>query len=171
MPSHFSGAVIDSLSSSISTSTLNHFCNGRIFTFEMHHGYSDQVKLPSTRASRLRGGWPAKGRKFEYCTELAEVDRFFFAALIAEIEKPVTSFDGNAAFRISSSGFLHYTMGTPWVKFLPFWWHLILGGDAFLGLADVLDGISHHQKHTTPPLSVPPLPSNQEKELLLEQLA
>lgn len=40
---------------------------------------------------------------------------------ISEIEEPVTFSDGNASFRISSLGFLHYTtvtLGTPGTKFL-----------------------------------------------------
>ncbi|GAB2279416.1 hypothetical protein Dimus_014058 [Dionaea muscipula] len=109
-----------------SVTTLIHFseCNGRIFTLEMHHRYSDQVKLLSPRTARLRDGWPAKGT-FEYYAELAERDRFFQrrcrSCKISEFEEPVTFSDGNATFRISSLGFLHYatvTLGTPGMKFL-----------------------------------------------------
>ncbi|GAB4847585.1 hypothetical protein Ancab_026647 [Ancistrocladus abbreviatus] len=98
--------------------------NGRIFTFEMHHRYSEQVKMFSQRTSRpnfsLHSHWPVKG-SFEYYAELAERDRFFRGRSISEIEEPVTFSDGNATFRISSLGFLHYTtvtLGTPGMKFL-----------------------------------------------------
>lgn len=99
------------------------FCNGRVFTFEMHHRYSEQVKIWSrsrSTNSTANHHWPEKG-SFEYYADLAARDRILRGRKISEIEEPVTFSDGNASFRISSLGFLHYTtvtLGTPGMKFL-----------------------------------------------------
>ncbi|XP_021854098.1 aspartyl protease family protein 1-like isoform X2 [Spinacia oleracea] len=111
-----------------------HFCNARVFTFEMHHRYSEQVKTWSQNNyhlhphhphnhhyyHHLHHRWPKKG-SFEYYSDLAQRDRFLRGRKMAEIEEPVTFSDGNSTFQISSLGFLHYTtvtLGTPGVKFL-----------------------------------------------------
>lgn len=107
------------------------FCNARVFTFEMHHRYSDQVKIWSQKNfhphnqhhyhHNLHHHWPKKG-SFEYFSDLAQRDRFLRGRKISQLEEqPVTFSDGNSTFRISSLGFLHYTtvtLGTPGVKFL-----------------------------------------------------
>ncbi|CAO2827877.1 unnamed protein product [Amaranthus hypochondriacus] len=97
-------------------------CNGRIFTFQMHHRYSEQVKIWSQQNFRdhFRYRWPKKG-SFEYYSELALRDHFLRGRKISEVEQPLTFSDGNSTFRVSSLGFLHYTtvtLGTPGVKFL-----------------------------------------------------
>ncbi|KAL8151707.1 hypothetical protein V2J09_021515 [Rumex salicifolius] len=98
--------------------------NGRIFTFEMHHRYSDRVKNWSHRNAKSNSSsaahWPARG-SFEYYADLATRDRLFRGRRISEMEEPVTFSGGNATVRISSLGFLHYTtvtLGTPGAKFL-----------------------------------------------------
>ncbi|KMT09314.1 hypothetical protein BVRB_6g134120 [Beta vulgaris subsp. vulgaris] len=101
-----------------------HFCNARVFTFEMHHRYSEQLKIWSQKNSLFphhhHHHWPKKG-SFEYYSELAQRDHFLRGRKISQLEKPVTFSDGNSTFRISSLGFLHYTtvtLGTPGMKFL-----------------------------------------------------
>ncbi|KAL9269597.1 Aspartyl protease family protein 1-like protein [Drosera capensis] len=124
----------------LSISTLTHCVGGggggdRVFSFDMHHRYSDQVKFTTTRLGKAVGGggvgggregWPEKGT-FEYYAALADRDRFFRSRTRKigigdrEGEGPLTFSDGNATFRISSLGFLHYvtvTLGTPGVRFL-----------------------------------------------------
>ncbi|KAL9250742.1 Aspartyl protease family protein 1-like protein [Drosera capensis] len=126
----------------LSFSTFTHFAfafggGGRVFSFDMHHRYSDQVKFTTTRLGKAVGGggggdgggregWPEKGT-FEYYAALADHDRFFrsrsrnIAGDQGHGEGPLTFSDGNATFRISSLGFLHYvtvTLGTPGVRFL-----------------------------------------------------
>ncbi|XP_021714047.1 aspartyl protease family protein 1-like isoform X1 [Chenopodium quinoa] len=109
------------------------FCNARVFTFEMHHRYSEQVKIWSQKNynhpryhhsphyyHHLHHHWPKKG-SFEYYSDLAQRDRFLRGRKMSQLDEPVTFSDGNSTFRISSLGFLHYTtvtLGTPGVKFL-----------------------------------------------------
>ncbi|KAI4327780.1 hypothetical protein L6164_020203 [Bauhinia variegata] len=98
-------------------------CNARIFTFTMHHRFSEPVKKWSeTSAGKLYpvDHWPEKG-SYEYYAELADRDRVFRGRKLSEIDDPLAFSDGNSTFRISSLGFLHYTtvqLGTPGVKFM-----------------------------------------------------
>ncbi|KAJ4836909.1 hypothetical protein Tsubulata_034701 [Turnera subulata] len=93
--------------------------NARIFTFKMHHRYSDSFKNWSG-FNRTRSG-PRKG-SFEYYSELAHRDQVLRGRRLSDTDgQPLSFSDGNSTFRISSLGFLHYTtveLGTPGVKFM-----------------------------------------------------
>ncbi|XP_019172222.1 PREDICTED: aspartyl protease family protein 1 isoform X2 [Ipomoea nil] len=108
----------------VSSSQL--IAHARIFTFELHHRFSDPVK--KLAAQRAGGGvsfpvdnWPAKG-SLDYYTQLATHDRFLHGRRLSKSDDGKLTFaDGNSTFRISSLGFLHYatvTLGTPGMKFL-----------------------------------------------------
>ncbi|KAL4020260.1 hypothetical protein IC575_019031 [Cucumis melo] len=93
-----------------------------IFTFKMHHRFSDQLKNWSGVSGKLTlpDSWPAKGT-IEYYAQLAFRDRFFRGRRLSEFDGPLAFSDGNSSFRISSLGFLHYTtvqLGTPGTKFM-----------------------------------------------------
>ncbi|XP_028776608.1 aspartyl protease family protein 1 [Neltuma alba] len=99
-------------------------CHARIFTFTMHHRFSEPVKKWSeTSAGKLspEDGWPEKGT-LEYYAKLANRDRFFRGRKLSDKDDAALAFsDGNSTFQISSLGFLHYTtvqLGTPGVKFM-----------------------------------------------------
>ncbi|KAJ9703814.1 hypothetical protein PVL29_005190 [Vitis rotundifolia] len=97
-------------------------CHARIFSFQMHHRFSEPVKKWSEGAGNgfPAGNWPAKG-SFEYYAELAHRDRVLRGRRLSEIDGLLTFSDGNSTVRISSLGFLHYTtvsLGTPGKKFL-----------------------------------------------------
>ncbi|XP_021816404.1 aspartyl protease family protein 1 isoform X2 [Prunus avium] len=101
-------------------------CHGRIFSFKMHHRFSDPVKEWSAVSGKLSpaDNLPAKG-SFEYYAELARRDRFLRGRKLAQSDQsdttPLAFSDGNSTFRISSLGFLHYTtvqLGTPGMKFM-----------------------------------------------------
>lgn len=97
-------------------------CHARIFSFQMHHRFSEPVKKWSEGAGNgfPAGNWPAKG-SFEYYAELAHRDRVLRGRRLSDIDGLLTFSDGNSTFRISSLGFLHYTtvsLGTPGKKFL-----------------------------------------------------
>ncbi|XP_015583790.1 aspartyl protease family protein 1 isoform X2 [Ricinus communis] len=93
-------------------------CKGRIFTFKMHHRFSDMLKdLSDSTTSR---NFPSKG-SFEYYAELAHRDQMLRGRKLYNVEAPLAFSDGNSTFRISSLGFLHYTtveLGTPGMKFM-----------------------------------------------------
>ncbi|XP_062144108.1 aspartyl protease family protein 1-like [Alnus glutinosa] len=93
-------------------------CNGgRIFSFKMHHRFSDPVRKWSKAAGDR---WPEKGT-VEYYAELADRDRLLRGRKLSEFDAPLAFSDGNSTLRISSLGFLHYTtvqLGTPGVKFM-----------------------------------------------------
>ncbi|KAK6237286.1 hypothetical protein QUC31_002755 [Theobroma cacao] len=92
---------------------------GRIFTFKMHHRFSEPVKNWSNSTGKL-SHWPVKG-SFEYYAVLAHRDRLLRGRQLSGINAPISFSDGNSTFRISSLGFLHYTtvqLGTPGVKFM-----------------------------------------------------
>ncbi|PPS10335.1 hypothetical protein GOBAR_AA10321 [Gossypium barbadense] len=94
-------------------------CDGRIFTFKMHHLFSEPVKNWSNSTGKL-SHWPAKG-SFEYYAVLAHRDRLLRGRKLSDINATLSFSDGNSTFRISSLGFLHYTtvqLGTPGVKFM-----------------------------------------------------
>ncbi|PHU26892.1 hypothetical protein BC332_05224 [Capsicum chinense] len=96
-------------------------CNGRVFTFEMHHRFSETVKKWSLQkvAGPLQD-WPAKG-SLQYYIHLANHDRLLHGRRLFKFDGRLTFSDGNSTFRISSLGFLHYTtvtLGTPGLKFL-----------------------------------------------------
>ncbi|KAJ9172623.1 hypothetical protein P3X46_015838 [Hevea brasiliensis] len=96
--------------------------NGRIFTFKMHHRFSDSLKNWSYSANNHfpLGKWPSKG-SFEYYAELAHRDQILRGRKLSNLDAPLAFSDGNSTFRISSLGFLHYTtveLGTPGVKFM-----------------------------------------------------
>ncbi|PKI59925.1 hypothetical protein CRG98_019698 [Punica granatum] len=95
-------------------------CRGRIFSFEMHHRFSDPVRRWSQSAGKLSPAWPEKG-SYEYYAELARRDRAFRGRGLAEIDSPLAFSDGNSTIKMNSLGFLHYTtvqLGTPGTKFL-----------------------------------------------------
>ncbi|KAJ8764457.1 hypothetical protein K2173_006197 [Erythroxylum novogranatense] len=102
---------------------LSQSCNGRIFTFKMHHRFSDSVENWYRSVHRfLPGNLPAK-RSFEYYTQLVRRDGFLHGRrkLYSTVHSHLDFSDGNSTFRISTLGFLHYTMvelGTPPVKFM-----------------------------------------------------
>ncbi|KAK4479963.1 hypothetical protein RD792_013017 [Penstemon davidsonii] len=78
----------------------------------MHHRFSTHVKDRYSRAGSDHS-WPEKG-SVEYYALLARHDR-------RALSDALTFSDGNATFRISSLGFLHYTsvtLGSPGMKFL-----------------------------------------------------
>lgn len=91
-------------------------CNGRVFTFKMHHRFSDSFK----NWSGLTKTWPEKG-SFEYYAALAHRDQMLRGRRLSDADASLAFSDGNSTFRISSLGFLHYTtveLGTPGVKFM-----------------------------------------------------
>ncbi|XVF18079.1 hypothetical protein REPUB_Repub10bG0180600 [Reevesia pubescens] len=92
---------------------------GRIFTFEMHHRFSEPVKNWSNSTGKL-SHWPVKG-SFEYYAILAHRDHLLRGRKLSDVNATLSFSDGNSTFRISSLGFLHYTtvqLGTPGVKFM-----------------------------------------------------
>ncbi|VFQ88181.1 unnamed protein product [Cuscuta campestris] len=101
--------------------------HARIFTFELHHRFSDPVKklaLQRTAAGESLQvySWPAKG-SLDYYTQLASHDMFLHGRRLydSDSSRSLTFSDGNSTFRISSLGFLHYTtvtLGTPGMKFM-----------------------------------------------------
>ncbi|KAG2696526.1 hypothetical protein I3760_07G062500 [Carya illinoinensis] len=93
---------------------------GRIFSFKMHHRFSDPVKKFSETAGSRLSPAPAKG-SIEYYADLADRDRILRGRKLSELHEPLAFSDGNSTLRISSLGFLHYTtvqLGTPGVKFM-----------------------------------------------------
>lgn len=98
-------------------------CDGRIFSFKMHHRFSDPVKKWSEAAGNLSpaDNLPEKG-SFEYYAELADRDRFLRGRKLVESDtSPLAFSDGNSTFQIRSLGYLHYTtvqLGTPGMKFM-----------------------------------------------------
>ncbi|XP_050230317.1 aspartyl protease family protein 1 [Mercurialis annua] len=90
----------------------------RVFTFKMHHRFSESLKNLSDFTFSTK--WPSKG-SFEYYAELAHRDQMLRGRKLSNGEAPLSFSDGNSTFRISSLGFLHYTtveLGTPGVKFM-----------------------------------------------------
>ncbi|XP_010531119.1 PREDICTED: aspartyl protease family protein 1 [Tarenaya hassleriana] len=105
----------------ISTLLSSGSCHGRIFSFEMHHRFSDTVKRWADSTGKL-ASFPPKG-SFEYYDVLALRDRLIRGRRLSETDSSssLTFSDGNSTFRISSLGFLHYTtvqLGTPGLKFM-----------------------------------------------------
>ncbi|KAM7516098.1 hypothetical protein LguiA_005681 [Lonicera macranthoides] len=101
---------------------LQSCCNARIFSFEMHHRFSEPVKKWSESGRRYfpAGSWPAKG-SIDYYEQLANRDRALRGRRLTDLDGTLTFSDGNSTFRISSLGFLHYTtvsLGTPAMKFM-----------------------------------------------------
>ncbi|XP_059642364.1 aspartyl protease family protein 1-like [Cornus florida] len=97
-------------------------CNGRIFTLEMHHRFSEPVKKLSESAGKhfLAENWPVRG-SVEYYAQLANHDQVIRGRRLSEFNGSLTFSEGNSTFRINSLGFLHYTtvsLGTPSTKFL-----------------------------------------------------
>ncbi|KAL6220740.1 hypothetical protein ACLB2K_008496 [Fragaria x ananassa] len=99
-------------------------CDGRVFSFEMHHRYSDPVKQWSEVAGKLSPAatnlLPEKG-SFEYYAELANHDRLLRGRKLVESSDTLAFSDGNSTFQITSLGYLHYTtvqLGTPGMKFM-----------------------------------------------------
>ncbi|KAK7360257.1 hypothetical protein VNO77_02240 [Canavalia gladiata] len=94
-------------------------CHAHVYTFTMHHRYSEPVRKWSHAAAGISSP-PEKGT-VEYYAELADRDRFLRGRKLSQIDAGLAFSDGNATFRISSLGFLHYTtvqLGTPGVKFM-----------------------------------------------------
>lgn len=86
--------------------------HARVFTFTMHHRFSDPVKKWSseTGAGNLSPAdrWPEKG-SFEYYAALADRDRFLRGRKLSDVDDddddaPLSFSDGNSTFRISSLG-------------------------------------------------------------------
>ncbi|KAM3709857.1 hypothetical protein ACJW31_02G206100 [Castanea mollissima] len=106
--------------------SLHTCCNARsIFTFKMHHRFSDPVKKWSNSTGMLSPA-PEKGT-VEYYSDLADRDRLLLlhhllrGRKLSDSDASLSFADGNSTFRISSLGFLHYTtvqLGTPGVKFM-----------------------------------------------------
>ncbi|KAJ0040993.1 hypothetical protein Pint_28572 [Pistacia integerrima] len=90
--------------------------NGRIFSFKMHHRFSESIENLFNSSH-----WPPKGT-YEYYAVLAHHDRLLRGRHLADTNEPPLSFaDGNSTLQINSLGFLHYTtiqLGTPGVKFM-----------------------------------------------------
>ncbi|KAM2667036.1 hypothetical protein EV2_018780 [Malus domestica] len=83
-------------------------CHGRIFSFKMHHRFSDPVKKWSAAAGKLTPAenLPAKG-SFEYYAELAHRDRVLRGRNLAQRgggTTPLAFSGGNSTFKISSLG-------------------------------------------------------------------
>lgn len=81
-------------------------CDGRIFSFKMHHRFSDPVKKWSEAAGKLSppDNLPSKG-SFEYYAELADRDRFLRGRKLVESDtSPLAFSDGNSTFQIRSLG-------------------------------------------------------------------
>lgn len=80
-------------------------CHGRIFTFKMHHRYSEPVKKWSQSTGKLfpADGWPLMD-SVEYGAHLADRDRIFRGRRLSDIDAPLAFSDGNSTFRISSLG-------------------------------------------------------------------
>ncbi|CAM8881781.1 unnamed protein product [Rhodiola kirilowii] len=104
-----------------SVSCLFEPCDGRIFSFEMHHRYSDRVRKWSEESGKGSAGeWPVKG-SVEYYAALVEHDRALRGRRLSDADGPLSFADGNSTFKINSLGFLHYAsvkLGTPGMKFL-----------------------------------------------------
>ena len=84
-------------------------CNARsIFTFKMHHRYSDPVKKWSNSTGMLSPA-PEKGT-VEYYSDLADRDRLlllhhlFRGRKLSDSDASLAFADGNSTFRISSLG-------------------------------------------------------------------
>ena len=94
-------------------------CHARIFSFQMHHRFSEPVKKWSEGAGNgfPAGNWPAKG-SFEYYAELAHRDRALRGRRLSDIDGLLTFSDGNSTFRISSLGLYDsfcYFLLFPWL--------------------------------------------------------
>ncbi|KAL4368618.1 hypothetical protein GQ457_05G012110 [Hibiscus cannabinus] len=92
------------------------YSHGRIFTFEMHHRFSEPVSNSIGKLSH----WPVKD-SFEYYAVLAQRDRLLRGRKLSGVNATLSFSDGNSTFQINSLGFLHYTtiqLGTPGVKFM-----------------------------------------------------
>lgn len=75
-------------------------CHGRIFSFQMHHRFSDPVKRWSSATADL----PEKG-SFEYYAHLADRDRLLRGRKLSEVgNSPLAFSDGNSTVRITSLG-------------------------------------------------------------------
>ncbi|XP_076950677.1 aspartyl protease family protein 1-like [Bidens hawaiensis] len=103
----------------LSVSSTNNAC---VFTFKMHHRFSDPMKRWSEDTNVFTAAdFPAKG-SLEYYSQLAHHDRIFRGRRLSDsADERLTFSDGNSTFRISSLGFLHYTtvsLGTPEQKFM-----------------------------------------------------
>lgn len=90
--------------------------NGRIFTFKMHHRFSDSLKNWSHSAYNHfpLGNWLSKG-SFEYYAELAHRDQILRGRKLANVDAPLAFSDGNSTFRISSLGL--YVSFNSWIGF------------------------------------------------------
>ncbi|KAK9012304.1 hypothetical protein V6N11_040366 [Hibiscus sabdariffa] len=92
---------------------------GRIFTFEMHHRFSEPVRNWSNSIGKPLH-WPVKD-SFEYYAVLAQRDRLFRGRKLSGVNATLSFSDGNSTLKINSLGYLHYTtvqLGTPGVKFM-----------------------------------------------------
>ncbi|MFS8016672.1 putative nepenthesin [Helianthus anomalus] len=113
------------LLSNFSNNFIKHCCaTASVFTFKMHHRFSDPVKKWSeTINNNLSAAqFPVTG-SLEYYSQLAQHDRVFRGRglLGRSADQRLTFSDGNSSLRIQSLGYLHYTMvslGTPGQKFL-----------------------------------------------------
>lgn len=103
-------------------------CNGRIFTFEMHHRFSDEVKQWSDSTGRF-AKFPPKG-SFEYFNALVLRDWLIRGRRLSESESEsessLTFSDGNSTSRISSLGLLVSFCSQFLIKLLCFRISLIL---------------------------------------------
>lgn len=114
---------------------------GRIFSFEMHHRYSDQVKNWSISSGKLsHSDWPDKG-SFDYYALLAQRDQILRGRHLSDTDtnSPLIFSDGNSTVRISSLGlyvtsffFTKYLRLMPLFDFLVIFW--------FFWILDVVGG-------------------------------
>lgn len=78
--------------------------DGRIFSFEMHHRYSDRVRKWSVESGKLSfGEWPVKG-SVEYYTSLIEHDRILRGRRLSDVQGRLSFADGNVTYKINALG-------------------------------------------------------------------
>lgn len=99
-------------------------CHGRIFSFEMHHRFSDPVRQWSQSAGKLSAAWPEKG-SYEYFLELFRHDQVLRGRRLPEIDSPLAFSDGNSTIKMNSLGLY----AVPPLSFLRKW-----GFEEFLSL-------------------------------------
>lgn len=74
----------------------------RVFSFEMHHRFSQPVRNWSSSTGNLPH-WPEKG-SFEYYADLVHRDRLLRGRRLSDSSVPLIFSDGNSTSKISSLG-------------------------------------------------------------------
>lgn len=108
-------------------------CNGRIFSFKMHHRFSEPVQKWSEAAGQFSSAHnlPKKGT-FEYYAQLADRDRLLRGRKLSEADGPLAFSDGNSTYQISSLGLYVYFI--PFIAIKPLVLSLIYSKFLELGL-------------------------------------